>query len=216
MNALENWFCGSSIWRWATRNQVLPWLAADSNLGDHLLELGAGSGAATAALRERVARVTSLEYDSPAVARLRERNACRPGSSLLQGDAANLPFQDSTFSSAIAILMLHHLTCRERQDRALGEIYRVLRPGGVFLALEIRDGWLNRLMHRKSSFVPVSPASVPARLASAGFWRSSVDLRNNAFCIRATRAWGNQNAKRDTTAEPATLGSDVARSSSQA
>jgi ubiquinone/menaquinone biosynthesis C-methylase UbiE len=205
MNRLEHWFCGSSIWHWVTRTQVLPWLTAGSNLGDHLLELGAGPGAATIALRNQVQRVTSLEYDAKLVAKLRIRTDGTSGDhatcQILQGDASTLPFPDATFSSAIAVLMLHHLPCREQQDRTFAEIRRVLRPGGVFLAVEIPDGWLNRVMHTRSTFVPIAPASVPARLAAAGFWRSSIDFRSSAFRIRALRAWSDAGSERDASEE---------------
>lgn len=198
MNALENRFCGSRLWRWITCNQLLPWLTAGSNLGDHLLELGAGTGSATAALRERVARVTSLEYEFHSLAKLRLRTGAGPRlaakGTLVQADASTLPFADATFSSAIAVLMLHHLRSREQQDLAFSEVRRVLRPGGVFLALEIPDGWLNRIMHISSTFVAVAPASVPARLSAAGFWGCSVDFRSSAFRIRALRAWNGDRA----------------------
>src|ERR1700740_899015 len=104
MNALENWFCSTQFWRNITRNQLLPWTLADMNLGDHLLEIGAGSGAATPELRNRIPRLTSLEYDHTLVARLAQRNG---SADVVQGDAAALPFADSSFTSAIAILMLH-------------------------------------------------------------------------------------------------------------
>ena len=78
---------------------------------------------------------------------------------MIQGDAATLPFAEGTFSSAIAILMLHHLRSKDLQDRAFAEIWRVLRPGGVFLAFEIQDGWPHRVGHIRSTFVPVTPAS---------------------------------------------------------
>ena len=188
MNAFENWFCGSGVWRWVTRRQVLPWVVADSQLGDHLLELGAGPGAATAELRRRVPRVTTLDYDRKFAAALHRRNA-GDGVGVLQADAAALPFPDRTFSSAISLLMLHHLTSRELQDRALSEILRVLRPGGVFLALEIQDGWFQRAGHIRSTFLPIAPAGSNARLTAAGFWRVTVDFRGSAFRLRAIRAW---------------------------
>jgi SAM-dependent methyltransferase len=190
MNAFENWFCGSSVWRWLTRRQVLPWIVGKTQLGDHLLELGAGPGAATAELRRRVPRVTSLEYDHKFAAALHAQRS-GDGIGVLQGDAATLPFPDCTFSSAIAMLMLHHLTSSESQDRAFAEILRVLRPGGVFLALEIQDGWFNRISHIRSTFVPVAPASANARLIAAGFWRVTVDFRGRVFRVRAIRAWNN-------------------------
>jgi ubiquinone/menaquinone biosynthesis C-methylase UbiE len=188
MNAFENWFCGSSLWRWTTRRTVLPWLVGESQLGDHILELGAGPGAATHELRRRVPRVTSLEYSHKFAANLHARVG-GDGLSVLQADAAKLPFPDQTFSSAISVLMLHHLTSPELQDRAFSEILRVLKPGGVFLALEIQDGWFQRIGHFRSTFVPIAPAGANARLISAGFWRVTVDFRGNAFRVRALRAW---------------------------
>jgi ubiquinone/menaquinone biosynthesis C-methylase UbiE len=188
VNAFENWFCASTLWRFVTRRQLIPWLVGGSQLGDHLLELGAGPGAATAELRRRAARVTSLDYNHKFAAALHARTGGN-GAGILQGDAARLPFPDGTFSSAISVLMLHHLTSSELQDRAFAEILRVLRPGGVFLVLEIQDGWFQRFGHIRSTFVPIAPASANARLAAAGFWRVTVDFRGNAFRVRALRAW---------------------------
>lgn len=186
MNRFENWFCASSVWRYITREHLLPWFVAGSELGDHVLEVGAGFGAATEELRRRSARVTSLEYDHDSAARLGAKR--QDGSAgVLQGDAAALPFARETFSAAVAILVLHHLRSGELQDRAFAEIYRVLRPGGVFLAFEIQDRWLQRIGHIRSTFTPVAPAGAIARLTAAGFSRVKVDFRGAAFRIRALR-----------------------------
>lgn len=186
MNRFETWFCGSAYWRYVTHRQLIPWLVAGSELGDHVLELGAGPGAATDELRRRAARVTSLEYDHGFAARLGAR-ASGTNASVIQGDAVALPFINETFSSAIAILMLHHLRSKELQDRAFAEICRVLRPGGVFLAFEIEDGWLNRVGHIRSTFVPIDPATVVGRLKAAGFSRATADPWRSGFRIRALR-----------------------------
>jgi len=187
MNAYETWFCGSRFWRWVTRRQLLPWILQGSELGEHVLELGAGPGAATEELGRLANRVTSLEYDHAFAAKL---GASVNGSNaaVIQGDAATLPFSNAAFSAAIAILMLHHLRSKELQDRAFAEIWRVLRPGGVFLAFEIQDGWLHRVGHIRSTFVPVAPPSVFARLTAAGFSNVNVDFQRGGFRIRALRA----------------------------
>ena len=187
MNALENWLCSTSFWRYLTQRRLLPWVLSGSELGNHVLEVGAGSGAATDELRRRVARVTSLEYSHAFAAGLAARQR-GTNAGVLQGDAAALPFADRSFSSVVAVLVLHHLRAREAQDRAFAEAHRVLRPGGYFFAFEIRDGWLQRAIHKNSTFVPVQPASVPARLTAAGFSRVTVDIRQGGFRIRARRA----------------------------
>ncbi|HEY2457580.1 MAG TPA: class I SAM-dependent methyltransferase [Candidatus Acidoferrum sp.] len=187
MNALEHFVCASSLWRGLTQRHVLPWLLSGARLGDHVLDIGAGYGAATPDLRKRVSRVTALEYDANSVRRMQSQHS---GDSFaaLQGDAAELPFADQTFSSAISILVLHHLKSRELQDRMFAEAFRVLRPGGVFLAAEINDTWLNRAVHYKSTFTPLTPGSAFARLSAAGFSRISVDMRGGGFRISASRA----------------------------
>jgi ubiquinone/menaquinone biosynthesis C-methylase UbiE len=98
-----------------------------------------------------------------------------------------LPFPDRTFSSVIAVFVLHHLKSQEQQANAFAEIHRVLRPGGAFLALEIGDGWLQRFGHIKSTFVPIAPAAALARLASLGFSEIAVDMQRAVFRICALR-----------------------------
>ena len=113
MNRFETWFCGSPFWRYVTRRQLLPWILEGSELGEHVLELGAGLGAATEELRSRAARVTSREYDHAFAAKL-GRRVDGASVTVVQGDAATLPFSDGTFSSAIAILR------RNRWPRSAG------------------------------------------------------------------------------------------------
>jgi SAM-dependent methyltransferase len=207
MNRFENWFCASSFWRGVTRRQVLPFLLEGTALGEHVLELGAGAGAATEELRKRAARVTSLEYSQHLAAKLAarsrsiNRNSEANGNfeagdgieraagngAVLQGDAALLPFRKETFSAVLAVLMLHHLPSREAQRQALRESFRVLRPGGVFLALEIENGWLNRITHIRSTFVPLVLEEIPSRLGAAGFRSPTTARRNGVFRVKALR-----------------------------
>jgi len=129
MNNLENWFCASGLWRYVTEHKWLPWALEGTDLGEHVLEVGAGPGAATAELARRVRSVTSLEYSHDFCVRLRVKT---DAGSVVQGDASVLPFESHTFTSAIAVLVLHHLRSSDAQDRAFAEIFRVLKPGRRF------------------------------------------------------------------------------------
>jgi ubiquinone/menaquinone biosynthesis C-methylase UbiE len=189
MNKFENWFCGSSLWRFVTERKLLPWILSGYALGDHVLEVGAGPGATTDALLRRAGRVTSLEYDPSYAAKLAERHK-ESQVTVVQGDAAALPFPDHAFSSVVAVLVLHHLRSPELQNAAFQEFHRVLRPGGMFFAFEIPDGWLQHAVHIRSTFVPVSPASAFARLTVAGFSRIAVDIERRGFRVCALRATG--------------------------
>jgi ubiquinone/menaquinone biosynthesis C-methylase UbiE len=186
MNLFEHSFCSSSLWRYISRRRVLPWIVSGARLGDQLLEIGAGYGAATPFLLERVPRVTSLEYDANSLAKLRKFTAGLSATAV-QGDASNLPFADQSFTSAVAILVLHHLKSPDLQDRAFAEAFRVLRPGGVFLGAEISESWLHHVGHIRSTYTPVPPGSVFARLSNLGFTRVSVDFRPGVFRISAIK-----------------------------
>jgi ubiquinone/menaquinone biosynthesis C-methylase UbiE len=183
LNALENWFCSTGFWQRITRDHLLPWVVGGNSLGDHVLELGAGPGAGTEALRRLAPRVTSLEWSHDFAVGLASKNR----DAVVQADAASLPFADRTFSSAVAVLMLHHLRTRTAQENALREAYRVLRPGGAFLAFEIEDNLLHRVIHIGSVFVPIDRADIGDRLTAVGFSRVKLDSRVGGFRFGATR-----------------------------
>jgi ubiquinone/menaquinone biosynthesis C-methylase UbiE len=188
MNSFENWFCASGLWRYLTERRWLPWALEGTDLGQHVLEVGAGPGAATAELVRRVRSVTSLEYSHDFCVKLCAKvDAAR----VVQGDTSVLPFESQSFSSAIAVLVLHHLRSHDAQDRAFAEIFRVLKPGGVFVAIEIQDGWLTRVTHSRSTFVPVSTDGLDSRLRAAGFSNVRVNNRNGAIRILADRIAAN-------------------------
>jgi ubiquinone/menaquinone biosynthesis C-methylase UbiE len=190
MNAIEHFFCSSGLWRYFSERHLLPWVLAGNRLGEHGLEIGAGYGAATRFLRGRVERVTALEHDWRSIMKSMAQHR-RDGISAVCGDGTQLPFAAETFSSAVAILVLHHLKSAELQDRMLGEVMRVLRPGGVFVGFEITDGWMNRVVHVGSTFTPFSPVAAYGRLAAAGFAKISVNIRSGAFRFSAEKTEAN-------------------------
>jgi ubiquinone/menaquinone biosynthesis C-methylase UbiE len=187
MNSFENWFCASGLWRYLTERRWLPWALEGADLGEHVLDVGAGPGTATAELTRRARSVTSLEYSHDFCVKLRVKV---DDARVVQGDASVLPFASQTFSSAIAVLVFHHLRSSEAQDRAFAEIFRVLKAGGVFVALEIQDGWLTRVAHFRSTFVPVTTDRLNGRLRAAGFSNVSVNNERGAIRIRAERIAG--------------------------
>ncbi len=186
MNLFHRWLCNSALWRWALERKAMPWVFESAELGDHLLEVGAGPGLTTDWLRTRVPKVTALEIDPKLAASLINRFA---GTNVhaVQGDGARMPFADATFSSAASLTMLHHVPSGELQDRLLAEVYRVLRPDGLFVGADSIGSPLFSLIHLGDTMVLVDPSTFQTRLEAVGFVDVAVDRVTRAFRFRARR-----------------------------
>jgi len=176
--------CASAEWAALVRDDLLPWVLGDDELGDDVLELGAGPGLVTDLLVERAPRVTAVEIDERLAAALRARLAPR-NVEVLTADATALPLPDGRFSAAACFTMLHHIPGSRLQDAALAEIARVLRPGGLLLGTDGEDTPARRALHNGDVFAPIDPEGFADRLRSAGFADPTVDSNGDRFRFRA-------------------------------
>jgi ubiquinone/menaquinone biosynthesis C-methylase UbiE len=106
--------------QWVMQEQRFKRLLVEqANIGHayHVLDFGCGTGTLTRMLKHRYpgAMITGLDIDPAILA-------------IAQHKAAN-PFPDNSYDHVVTSLVLHHLPTRSKQ-KALAEIYRVLRPGG--------------------------------------------------------------------------------------
>lgn len=171
--------CGSDEWRQAMREVILPWALGDTDLGDDVLEVGPGYGACTDVLCQAVPKLTSVEIDTELAAMLSERFADEPSVEIVNADATALAYADESFTGAACFTMLHHVPTNDLQDRLFGEIARVLRPGAALVASDSLASDELAAHHTDDTYNPVDPASLPDRLAAAGF--TDVDVRTNAY-----------------------------------
>jgi ubiquinone/menaquinone biosynthesis C-methylase UbiE len=98
------------------------------------LEIGAGTGLNLEHYPDAVTELVLTEPEQPMARRL-EHRAAELGRdvNVIEASAEALPFEDSSFDTVVATLVLCTVTDPER---ALAEIDRVLRPGGRLLFLE--------------------------------------------------------------------------------
>ena len=109
------------------------WLARTCNKGP-LLDLGCGTGRMWDALRKlNIGMLTGLDC---AGSMLKLAKKSHSKARLVQGDAAQgLPFKDGSFETVISLhSTLIHVTCWDDLGRMSGEVFRVLKPGGIFVA----------------------------------------------------------------------------------
>jgi ubiquinone/menaquinone biosynthesis C-methylase UbiE len=176
--------CRSRVWRKALEERFLPGVLDGIELGDDLLEIGPGPGATTDLLRAKVERLTAIEVD-PCAARSLGRRVVGAKVRVVAGDAVQMPFADTSFSSVVSFAMLHHVGSPELQNVLLREVRRVLKPDGFFAGMDAAPGFGMRLLHLGDTYVPVDPGSFVLRLESAGFRKVTVETDRFAFRFRA-------------------------------
>jgi ubiquinone/menaquinone biosynthesis C-methylase UbiE len=96
------------------------------------LEIGGGTGA-NLRYYDGVDSLVVTEPEPAMLRRLQDRvreQATR--AEVVQAPAEDLPFEDASFDTVVSTLVL----CGVDQERSLGEVRRVLRPGGRLLFLE--------------------------------------------------------------------------------
>jgi ubiquinone/menaquinone biosynthesis C-methylase UbiE len=173
MNENHASLCTSPEWAHYIQTEVLPVLTRDVDLGDRMLEIGPGPGAATEWLRSRVGKLTVVEVDEAAAAALAARYA-GTNVEVVCSSAAELGFPDASFDSVGCFTMLHHVPTLALQNKVLAEACRVLRPGGALIGSDSLASSELHHFHADDTYNPVDPASVVARLQSAGFGAMTV------------------------------------------
>jgi ubiquinone/menaquinone biosynthesis C-methylase UbiE len=98
--------------------------------GAHVADLGCGSGVFTALLRELGYKPVGLDISAKLIALGRNRY---PDVEFLEGDAEHLPFPSSSLDGVLLSGLVHHLP---DPSRCAAEVFRVLKPGGAFVAFD--------------------------------------------------------------------------------
>ncbi len=108
-----------------------------------VLEIGCGNGGGLAWLARHAqpASLTGLDLDPRQIAAAEHTLAhLTPPARLLVGSAESIPLPANSFHLALSAGCLHHVP---KWRTAVTEIHRLLRPGGLFYALEFYAPLLN-------------------------------------------------------------------------
>lgn len=133
--------------------------------GPAVLELGFGTGHLQVALLRGNLKAFGLDA-SRSMGRLARRRALEAGlsPSLVAADARAIPFPDATFNQVVATFPAEYIA----EAETLGEIWRVLVPGGRLVVLPI--AWLHgrRPAERLAAWLFRVTRQAPASLSPAG------------------------------------------------
>lgn len=108
---------------------LLPrdWVVAD---------LGCGTGNAAEVLSPVVKRVIAVDQSQPMLAAAKKRLGAAGNVEFVSGELTDLPLPSASVDAAVCILVLHHV---KDADAAIGEMRRVVRPGGVVLVVDMLE-----------------------------------------------------------------------------
>jgi 2-polyprenyl-6-hydroxyphenyl methylase/3-demethylubiquinone-9 3-methyltransferase len=105
-----------------------PWILARLAPESKVLDVGCGAGFLSNALATKGHTMTGIDVSRESL-RVAALYDATKAVTYLEADAYDLPFPDATFDAVTAMDFLEHV---EDPERAIAEMSRVLKPGGLF------------------------------------------------------------------------------------
>jgi ubiquinone/menaquinone biosynthesis C-methylase UbiE len=100
-----------------------------------ILDLCCGNGPVTQVLVQQSQQVTGLDASPKAIARAQ---ANVPQATFVEGFAEAMPFADASFDVVHTSMALHEME-PEQRSQILQEVYRVLKPDGIFTLIDFHS-----------------------------------------------------------------------------
>lgn len=126
--------------RWSSLGLDIFWrreLVGLFEKGSHVLDVGTGTGDVARELLEHGVSVTGVDFSTKMIEAAREKLGKNPAATFEVAQADELPYAPRSFdgiSSAFLIRNLHHGGVLSRSFR---EFYRVMKPGGHMVHIEL-------------------------------------------------------------------------------
>ena len=105
------------------------------NQDTKILDLCCGAGQTTQFLVQRSDNVTGLDISPVALARAKNKV---PEAKYIEGLAQNIPLPDNHFDLVHTSAALHEMT-PEELEQIFKEVYRILKPGGIFTLVDFHQ-----------------------------------------------------------------------------
>ncbi|PLT34935.1 bifunctional 2-polyprenyl-6-hydroxyphenol methylase/3-demethylubiquinol 3-O-methyltransferase UbiG [Bacillus sp. V5-8f] len=115
------------MWENGSRKKIIPLFKEHIPGGGRVCDLGCGDGYGSLLLSNNGYNVTGLDISTEMIETATKRAAGNNRLTFIRGDLVNLPFNDDEFDAVMAI---NSIEWTESPLKALGEIYRVVKPGG--------------------------------------------------------------------------------------
>lgn len=155
-----------------------------------VLEVGCGQGDFTFFLHDKGADITGSDFSGFAVEKAIERNKVRKSAAdFVVADAHSLPFENNVFDLVFSCECLEHV---HDPQKALNELYRVLKPGGkVILTTEnYSNGMIIPWIKSWITGVPFNSGNeVQPNENFFVYWRVKRMMRRSGFTVKKITGW---------------------------
>lgn len=148
---------------------------------DRILEIGAGTGRIAKHYGLKVHDLTLLD---PAENMLKRAIMLLPHAKPIVGFSEKMEFNDNTFDKIVCYDTLHHW---QNQVKGLREAYRVLKPGGLILLMEVdQNNWWGRKVQLFENILRMNsrmhkPYDLQLILEKIGYANVIYDPTNNSL-----------------------------------
>ncbi len=138
----------------------------------HALEIGCGFGNGVSLIKTHFAakQITAIDYDPEMVKATRSRYEDASWLAVANADGSCLPFETAAFDMVFNFAVFHHIP---DWQRAVKEVYRVLKPDGYFLIEDLYRAAIcnpiSRRLFEHPRFNRFNHNELLSQLARAGF-----------------------------------------------
>ncbi len=136
----------------------------------YVLEIGCGTGALSRGLARMANRVVALDLSPEMIRLARDRTKSNQRIEYQVADLLDWLVQKDMFDCVVSVATLHHLCYEE----VLPRIRQAVRPGGCFVALDLRR---DEVPSDRVMSVLSFPMNIALRLASTGRFRPCASVR---------------------------------------
>jgi len=162
---------------------LMIWGIAQLPSCENVLEVSCGGGNVLAALAEsgRFAHVCGIDFSQDAIALAVKRNEKHIKNGLVTVQHASvsaLPFDDGSFDAVITVQSHYHWS---DITQAMREIYRALKPGGVFVLV----AEVYKITHYMKEYN--SAAMTETLFTASGFMNVTMQERQKCICVTGVK-----------------------------
>jgi len=113
-------------------NQVESLLAKYIQKNDKVLDIGCGNGRFYPLFTQEDADYYGIDNSKNLII-IAKNNF--PEANFVVADALNLPFRENMFDMTVTLAVIHHIPSQTYRQKFFQEAWRILKPGGIFIAM---------------------------------------------------------------------------------